>query len=269
MLKAYLTRDFAKAAVGMRKFTFKCSESVLMQCFCGSKIVFSQCCEIFLKGIDSAKTPEQLMRSRFSAYCMQQIDYIFQTYHPDQQANNQKHDIARFAASSHFVSLNVLASSGQKLLPTTQVAQSIPTEATSSVANANAGYVEFVVSYIQAGKLHQFTEVSRFLPVFSVPITAPQHNTQFEQLAAHKQSAASIENSANIKNALAPQVPDVSLQMQSANPTALQSIWQWRYIDGALTSHPSRTIGRNDPCPCGSGKKFKQCQNHNTAGQFI
>jgi uncharacterized protein YecA (UPF0149 family) len=22
---------------------------------------------------------------------------------------------------------------------------------------------------------------------------------------------------------------------------------------------PPRTVGRNDPCPCGSGKKFKNC----------
>ncbi|HHG8773049.1 TPA: YchJ family protein [Raoultella planticola] len=29
---------------------------------------------------------------------------------------------------------------------------------------------------------------------------------------------------------------------------------QWYYIDGTRP-----TIGRNDPCPCGSGKKFKKC----------
>jgi SEC-C motif-containing protein len=29
---------------------------------------------------------------------------------------------------------------------------------------------------------------------------------------------------------------------------------QWYYIDG---SRPQ--FGRNDPCPCGSGKKFKKC----------
>jgi len=26
---------------------------------------------------------------------------------------------------------------------------------------------------------------------------------------------------------------------------------------------PERTVGRNDPCPCGSGKKYKKC--HGTA----
>ena len=24
-------------------------------------------------------------------------------------------------------------------------------------------------------------------------------------------------------------------------------------------SNPFRNVGRNDPCPCGSGKKFKRC----------
>ncbi|MBI0833187.1 hypothetical protein HCI04_34070, partial [Escherichia coli] len=29
---------------------------------------------------------------------------------------------------------------------------------------------------------------------------------------------------------------------------------QWYYIDGTRPQ-----FGRNDPCPCGSGKKFKKC----------
>lgn len=39
---------------------------------------------------------------------------------------------------------------------------------------------------------------------------------------------------------------------------------EWRYLDGAVHGHiPYRRetpkIGRNDPCPCGSGKKYKKC----------
>ena len=39
---------------------------------------------------------------------------------------------------------------------------------------------------------------------------------------------------------------------------------EWRFIDGKLAnSTPIRreapTVGRNDPCPCGSGKKYKKC----------
>lgn len=33
---------------------------------------------------------------------------------------------------------------------------------------------------------------------------------------------------------------------------------RWRYTQGDINPRPSRA-GRNDPCPCGSGKKFKKC----------
>jgi SEC-C motif-containing protein len=37
---------------------------------------------------------------------------------------------------------------------------------------------------------------------------------------------------------------------------------RWYYVDGA-TIKPQKTahlkVGRNDPCPCGSGKKYKKC----------
>ena len=32
---------------------------------------------------------------------------------------------------------------------------------------------------------------------------------------------------------------------------------QWLYVDGDML--PAHTSGRNDPCWCGSGKKFKKC----------
>ncbi|ENY70562.1 SecC motif-containing protein [Aeromonas diversa CDC 2478-85] len=38
----------------------------------------------------------------------------------------------------------------------------------------------------------------------------------------------------------------------------LREAGRWRYTDGELTPAAAR-VGRNDPCPCGSGKKFKKC----------
>lgn len=32
---------------------------------------------------------------------------------------------------------------------------------------------------------------------------------------------------------------------------------EWLYWDGILFTEPK--LGRNDPCPCGSGKKYKKC----------
>lgn len=38
---------------------------------------------------------------------------------------------------------------------------------------------------------------------------------------------------------------------------------RWLYVDGAINpkSAPRRVqrVGRNEPCPCGSGKKYKKC----------
>ena len=37
---------------------------------------------------------------------------------------------------------------------------------------------------------------------------------------------------------------------------------RWSYVDGVIVREPVRraaTAGRNDPCPCGSGLKFKRC----------
>lgn len=38
---------------------------------------------------------------------------------------------------------------------------------------------------------------------------------------------------------------------------------RWLYVDGKVSAHPPPRhvvkIGRNDPCPCGSGKKYKKC----------
>jgi uncharacterized protein len=42
----------------------------------------------------------------------------------------------------------------------------------------------------------------------------------------------------------------------------VRSTWLARRRDGlkgALAERPTRKVGRNDPCPCGSGKKYKRC----------
>tara|TARA_R110002126_G_scaffold291807_1_gene459620 strand:- start:46821 stop:47213 length:393 start_codon:yes stop_codon:yes gene_type:complete len=52
-------------------------------CICGKSKPFAQCCERFLSGKENAKTPEQLMRSRFSAYTLGGYgEYLFSTWLP-------------------------------------------------------------------------------------------------------------------------------------------------------------------------------------------
>ncbi|HYD99764.1 MAG TPA: YchJ family protein [Alphaproteobacteria bacterium] len=40
---------------------------------------------------------------------------------------------------------------------------------------------------------------------------------------------------------------------------------RWYYVDGIMGPRPrtAAKVGRNDPCPCGSGKKYKKCHGAN------
>jgi preprotein translocase subunit SecA len=33
----------------------------------------------------------------------------------------------------------------------------------------------------------------------------------------------------------------------------------WRAAGGETVRREAEKVGRNDPCPCGSGKKYKKC----------
>lgn len=51
-------------------------------CPCGSGSPFGRCCLPLHRGEAQADTAEQLMRSRYSAYAVGDLDYVWQTWHP-------------------------------------------------------------------------------------------------------------------------------------------------------------------------------------------
>ena len=51
-------------------------------CPCGSGALFGRCCLPLHRGESQAHTAEQLMRSRYSAYAVGDLDYVWQTWHP-------------------------------------------------------------------------------------------------------------------------------------------------------------------------------------------
>jgi SEC-C motif-containing protein len=51
-------------------------------CPCGTGSNFSACCGRLLSGQTQARTAEELMRSRYSAYALGDLDYVFRTWHP-------------------------------------------------------------------------------------------------------------------------------------------------------------------------------------------
>ncbi|WP_085297106.1 YchJ family protein [Cognaticolwellia mytili] len=76
-----------------------------MLCPCGSEQAFNQCCEKIITGNSNANSPEQLMRSRYSAYATNQAEYIFHTYADISRKTQTIDDIAQWANETKWLKL--------------------------------------------------------------------------------------------------------------------------------------------------------------------
>lgn len=150
-------------------------------CPCGSDKSFAACCQPYLSGAAQAPTAEALMRSRYTAYTRNHMDYLARTWDAETQPASLDEETDLEWAGLTIVSTHA----GQP--------------------DDMEGTVEFIAHYRVSGADRQIHETSRFR----------QHDGE------------------------------------------------WFYLDGKvedtpLYNRPEKT-GRNDPCPCGSGKKFKKC----------
>ncbi|WP_101759851.1 YchJ family protein [Oceanicoccus sp. KOV_DT_Chl] len=158
-------------------------------CHCDLPQPFEQCCEPIIKGLHTATTAEQLMRSRFSAFCTGNIDYLIASHHPSKRHANDQQELANTIALCEWLQLKIV-------------------RCNQGAVTDSHGEVEFIATYTQQGKLATLHENSRFV--------------------------------------------------QEDN--------QWFYLDGdILESNHQFKPGRNDPCFCGSGKKFKKCCSDKSA----
>ncbi|WP_277750221.1 YchJ family protein [Pseudoalteromonas sp. PS5] len=112
-----------------------------MFCYCNSSTSYSQCCEPYITGVKTAETPQKLMRSRYSAYCVKDADYIHNTYSSAKRPDNSVGDIAAFADYAKFIKLEVL----------------------EEIANEPSGIVEFKAYYIAENCLYTLHERSSFI----------------------------------------------------------------------------------------------------------
>ena len=55
-------------------------------CPCGTGEPFGGCCLPLHRGERQAETAEELMRSRYSAYCVGDFEYVWKTWHPRTRA---------------------------------------------------------------------------------------------------------------------------------------------------------------------------------------
>jgi SEC-C motif domain protein len=151
-------------------------------CLCGSGIEYNQCCGLYHSGDKLPATAEKLMRSRFTAYALDNTDYILATW--DAAVQPEKVDFSE----------EKLAWQRLEIIDTKK-----------GDIKDNKGIVEFKAFYLNNGEDYMLHEISRFA---------------------------------------------------KANG-------RWFYVDGVVKKIgkiiQQSNQGKNAPCSCGSGKKFKRC----------
>jgi len=155
------------------------------RCPCGNNKDYADCCAPVIAGVQPAETAEQLMRARYSAYTRVEMDFIFESTHPDNRKDYDPEGTRTWAENSEWLGLQIINTS-------------------KGTTNDTTGEVEFIARFKESG-------------------TSREHH----------------------ENALFKKQDGI-----------------WYFSDGQMVKPRPLTvtkIGRNDPCPCGSGQKYKKC----------
>jgi SEC-C motif-containing protein len=83
-----------------------------MKCPCDPQKDYAICCEPFHKG-EVADSPETLMRSRYSAFALKNIDYILRTTDPQTRWDFDRGANQEWADKAEFLKLEVLKASSE------------------------------------------------------------------------------------------------------------------------------------------------------------
>ena len=78
-----------------------------MNCPCCSGKTYENCCEPYHLGKDLPQTPEQLMRSRYTAFTSVLTNYLVETTHSSTQKDNDFSDIEDWAKSNKWLKLEI------------------------------------------------------------------------------------------------------------------------------------------------------------------
>lgn len=153
-------------------------------CPCGSTRPYALCCGAYIAGA-RVPTAQALMRSRYSAYVVGDLDYLQKTSAGQALLAFDRAEVSRSLPGTEWLGLDVL-------------------ETEAGEESDDTGTVTFRARFRQGGRIHTIAERSEFRRVGG----------------------------------------------------------EWRYVRGEVDEGApagARQVGRNDPCPCGSGKKFKKC----------
>lgn len=154
-------------------------------CPCGSGVDYAACCEPIIRGKQPAKTAEQLMRARYSAHAKVEIDFLYESTHPDHREGYDHKGTRKWAEKSTWYGLEIL-------------------DTTGGGARDKTGEVEFIARFRDKEGVRRHHERGLF----------------------EKKRG------------------------------------RWLFTEGEMVKSPPLNVakvGRNEPCPCGSGLKHKKC----------
>lgn len=112
-------------------------------CPCGSGLSYSACCEPIISGRNEAVTAQALMRSRYVAFTLADVDYLMRSHSAKTRPVKDRKSIEKWAKSVNWMGLAIL-------------------ETHAGEASDEIGTVEFKATYLENGKLQQIHEKSLF-----------------------------------------------------------------------------------------------------------
>ena len=111
-------------------------------CPCNSNLSYSSCCSLYINHITKPDSPEKLMRSRYTAYSLANIEYIKKTMKGNPLKNFDEFKKTVWAKSVTWLELIII---------------------NTFVETPKKGYVEFKAFFTENNELKYIHELSEFL----------------------------------------------------------------------------------------------------------
>ncbi len=115
-----------------------------MNCPCCSYKSFEACCQPILEGKRQAITAEELMRSRYTAFVMANINYLMNSHHPKTRPVKDRKNILRWTKSVQWIRLEIH-------------------QTKDGLSNDTEGWVEFTAYFMEDGIMNTIHENSFFI----------------------------------------------------------------------------------------------------------
>lgn len=174
----------------------------MKDCPCGLESPYTDCCGRLIRGSGYADTAEDLMRSRYSAFALQEWDYLVSTLCSAERAKKTASDFEKGSGDLQWEKLEIHGTR-------------------QGGREDDEGKVEFAAHYSESGD------------EFSIHETAHFFKEDGRWVYSEKKSNSHVHAAGDsCGHSHEPKKPVV---------------------------RESAKVGRNDPCPCDSGKKYKKC----------